>query len=102
MGRDITAWQLLCEYVGTVMTDDEARVITSDYDLDLPEPLEDMVIDAGGDEGAVCIGGKLNDPINIKRRCPAPPLVGQGYFIFTLESADAAGAASMCSQQSNG
>lgn len=78
--------------VGTVMTENEARVITSDYDLDLPEPLKDMVIDAGGDEGAVCIAGKLNDPINIKRRYPGPP----------PESADAAGDASMCSQQSNG
>ena len=74
------------------MTDDEARVITSDYDLDLPEPLDDMVIDAGGEARAVCIGGKLNDPININRRSLYPP----------QESADAAGAASMSSQQSNG
>jgi len=81
------------------MTYDEARVITSDYDLEFPEPLADMVIDAGppreggrAESGAVCIAGKLNDPINIKRRYPGPP----------PESADAAGDASMCSQQSNG
>ena len=57
------------------MTYDEARVITSDYDLEFPEPLADMVIDAGppreggrAESGAVCIAGKLNDSIKIKPR----------------------------------
>jgi len=75
VGKDIPARRLLCEYVGTVMTYDEARVITSDYDLEFPEPLADMVIDAGppreggrAESGAVCIAGMLNDSIKIKPR----------------------------------
>jgi|AntAceMinimDraft_5_1070358.scaffolds.fasta_scaffold54043_2 hypothetical protein len=68
------------------MTYDEARVITSDYDLEFPEPLADMVIDAGppreggrAETGAVCIAGKLNDSIKIKPRSqPRSDLITNG------------------------
>ena len=62
MGRDMPAGHLLCEYVGTVMDDDEYRAVgNKDYSVALPEPLDYLLIDAGpprerGAAGAAAVG----------------------------------------------
>jgi len=79
MGRGIPAGQVLGEYVGNVMTEDEFRRGGSQkYGIDLPNPLEDVVIDAWmHEQGAAakvpggrvtCIMAKLNDTRIIRPR----------------------------------
>jgi|AntAceMinimDraft_5_1070358.scaffolds.fasta_scaffold86026_1 hypothetical protein len=84
--------------VGIMLTPDEARLVKSDYHLELFAPLHDVVIDAGllrgpGAEdgatalagaaaagGAVCMAGKLNDSIVIR------PRTQPAASMFTQES----------------
>ena len=83
MGKDTPAGQVLGEYVGNVMTEDEFRRGGSQmYGVDLTNPLGDVVIDAGmrvqGAGAAVydgrvtCMMAKLNDTRIIRPRHDGP------------------------------
>jgi hypothetical protein len=78
MGWDMPAWHLLCEYVGTVMDDDEYRAVgDKDYSVALPKPLDYLLIDAGpprerGAAGAAAAAGAAG-PLEDNEQQPGAP-----------------------------